>query len=34
VTLGSDIGFMMQAATADLAAARGTIGPKRESTGY
>lgn len=34
VTLGSDIGFMMQAATADLAAAKGSIGPKREATGY
>jgi 4-hydroxy-2-oxoheptanedioate aldolase len=34
VTLGSDGGFMMQAATADLAAARGAQKRERESTGY
>jgi len=34
VTLGSDAGFMMQAASRDLAAARGTQQQKRESTGY
>jgi 4-hydroxy-2-oxoheptanedioate aldolase len=34
VTLGSDAGFMMQAAAADLAAARGAQKRERESTGY
>lgn len=34
VTLGSDAGFMMQAAAADLAAARGTAEKQRERTGY
>lgn len=34
VTLGSDAGFMMQAAARDLAAARGTQEVTRERTGY
>src|SRR5580693_1950584 len=34
VTLGSDGGFMMQAAAADLAAARGAQKRERENTGY
>ncbi|MBX3706696.1 MAG: 2,4-dihydroxyhept-2-ene-1,7-dioic acid aldolase [Pseudomonadales bacterium] len=34
VTLGSDAGFMMQAAARDLAAARGTQERARERTGY
>jgi 4-hydroxy-2-oxoheptanedioate aldolase len=34
VTLGSDAGFMMQAAARDLAAARGTQQQARERTGY
>jgi 4-hydroxy-2-oxoheptanedioate aldolase len=34
VTLGSDAGFMMQAVTRDLAAARGAQQQARESTGY
>ena len=34
VTLGSDAGFLMQAATADLAAARGAQTRERENTGY
>ena len=34
VTLGSDAGFMMQAAATDLAAARGAQKRERESTGY
>jgi 4-hydroxy-2-oxoheptanedioate aldolase len=34
VTLGSDAGFMMQAAARDLAAARGTQQEQRERTGY
>ena len=34
VTLGSDAGFMMQAASADLAAARGGQKKVREATGY
>lgn len=34
VTLGSDAGFMMQAAARDLAAARGAQQQARESTGY
>jgi 4-hydroxy-2-oxoheptanedioate aldolase len=34
VTLGSDAGFMMAAATADLAAARQSQPKARESTGY
>jgi len=34
VTLGSDAGFMMQAASRDLAAARGTQEVSRERTGY
>ncbi|MBU6270819.1 MAG: 2,4-dihydroxyhept-2-ene-1,7-dioic acid aldolase [Betaproteobacteria bacterium] len=34
VTLGSDIGFMMSAATAELASARGTIAPKGPATAY
>lgn len=34
VTLGSDIGFMMQAAASDLASARGTVNKEREATGY
>jgi 4-hydroxy-2-oxoheptanedioate aldolase len=34
VTLGSDGGFMMQAASADLAAVRQTQKQERESTGY
>lgn len=34
VTLGSDAGFMMQAATSELASARGAKKKERESTGY
>ena len=34
VTLGSDVGFMMQAAATDLAAARGAQKREREATGY
>jgi 4-hydroxy-2-oxoheptanedioate aldolase len=34
VTLGSDAGFMMQAAATELAAARGAQKKERESTGY
>ena len=34
VTLGSDAGFLMQAASRDLAAARGAQEQARESTGY
>jgi 4-hydroxy-2-oxoheptanedioate aldolase len=34
VTLGSDAGFMMQAATTELAAARGAQKKEREATGY
>ena len=34
VTLGSDAGFMMQAASSDLAAARGAVKKDREPTGY
>jgi 4-hydroxy-2-oxoheptanedioate aldolase len=34
VTLGNDVGFMMQAATSQLAAARGTVQKARENTGY
>jgi 4-hydroxy-2-oxoheptanedioate aldolase len=34
VTLGSDAGFMLRAASSDLAAARGAIDAPRESTGY
>jgi len=34
VTLNSDAGFLMQAVTSDLAAARGTQAQVRESTGY
>jgi 4-hydroxy-2-oxoheptanedioate aldolase len=34
VTLGSDAGFMMQAVTAELAAARGSRKQEREATGY
>lgn len=34
VTLNSDIGFMMQAATADLASARGGLKPEGSATAY
>jgi 4-hydroxy-2-oxoheptanedioate aldolase len=34
VTLGSDIGFMMQAAASDLAAARGVVKPAGPATAY
>jgi len=34
VTLGSDAGFLMQAVTTDLAAARGAAKREREATGY
>ena len=34
VTLGSDAGFMMQAVTTELAAARGSAKREREATGY
>lgn len=34
VTLGNDVGFMMQAASSQLAAARGTVQKTREITGY
>lgn len=34
VTLGSDLGFMTQAAINDLTAAKGGIGQQREATGY
>jgi len=34
VTLGSDVGFMMRSAAAELAAARGTQKKEREPTGY
>jgi 4-hydroxy-2-oxoheptanedioate aldolase len=34
VTLGSDAGFMVRAASADLAAARGSGAEEREKTGY
>lgn len=34
VTLGADAGFMMQAVTSDLAAARGVRKQERESSGY
>ena len=34
VTLGSDLGFMVRAAAADLAAIRGTMAAPREKTGY
>lgn len=34
VTLGTDAGFLMRTATAELAAARGSVPKERESTGY
>ena len=34
VTLGSDLGFMVRTAAADLAAIRGTMEKQREKTGY